>query len=142
MGTPPTPRSPPALESLMRSPHLSLGKQHKPSDWKGRGKASQPHGRHDRGAEGARGHEAGEHVRQAFQVRGMARRAGAGAEEGAPCPVVRAEEVGLEWGLGSGKTALLMLEILCLGESSLKKARAEVSIMSIFQLMKTEAQRQ
>jgi len=72
----------------------------------------------------------------------MARRAGAGAEEGAPCPVVRAEEVGLEWGLGSGKTALLMLEILCLGESSLKKARAEVSIMSIFQLMKTEAQRQ
>lgn len=51
----------------------------------------------------------------------MARRAGAGAEEGAPCPVVRAEEVGLEWGLGSGKTALLMLEILCLGESSLKK---------------------
>lgn len=51
----------------------------------------------------------------------MARRARAGAEEDDPCPVVRAEGVGSEWDLGSGKTALLMLEILCLGESSLAK---------------------
>lgn len=45
----------------------------------------------------------------------------AGTEEDNPCPVMQAKEVGSEWGLGSGKTALLMLEILCLGESSLAK---------------------
>lgn len=55
------PRSPPVLESLMHSP-TPLVKQHKPSDWTGSRKASQPHGGHDRGAEGTRGHEAGGHV--------------------------------------------------------------------------------